>query len=120
MRARCIWFVHGNLTQESAVHIVTRGREVLFGKSEVPDTHREDLPDIRCVALRGGSWNRVERPLEDRENENSCLVSYFEGGSYLTDLRKKMIHQVVMQYLEEPTFNQLRTIEQLGYAVMAR
>ncbi len=25
-----------------------------------------------------------------------------------------------MQYLEEPTFNQLRTIEQLGYVVWAR
>jgi secreted Zn-dependent insulinase-like peptidase len=25
-----------------------------------------------------------------------------------------------MQFLEEPTFNQLRTIEQLGYVVFAR
>ena len=25
-----------------------------------------------------------------------------------------------MQYLDEPTFNQLRTIEQLGYVVFAR
>lgn len=110
-RGRCIWFVHGNLTQETTVHIVTRGRELLFGKAEVPPTKREDLPDIRCIALRGGSWNRVERPLEDRDNENSCLVTYYEAGSYLSDLKKKMVHQVVMQYLEEPTFNQLRTIE---------
>ena len=35
-------------------------------------------------------------------------------------MRSKMIHEVVMQYLEEPTFNQLRTIEQLGYVVFAR
>jgi secreted Zn-dependent insulinase-like peptidase len=31
-----------------------------------------------------------------------------------------MLHQVTMQYLDEPTFNQLRTIEQLGYVVFAR
>jgi len=51
-RGRCVWFVHGNLTQESAVQIVTRGRELIFGKIvEVPETLREDLPDIRCVGL---------------------------------------------------------------------
>jgi secreted Zn-dependent insulinase-like peptidase len=49
-------------------------------------------------------------------------VAYFEAGSYFTPelLKKKLIHQVVMQFLEEPTFNQLRTIEQLGYVVYSR
>ena len=36
------------------------------------------------------------------------------------DLKTKLIHSVVMQYLDEPTFNQLRTIEQLGYVVFSR
>ena len=35
-------------------------------------------------------------------------------------MHTKMLHQVTMQYLDEPTFNQLRTIEQLGYVVFAR
>ena len=48
------------------------------------------------------------------------MISYFEVGLEGTDLRTKMLHSVVMQYLDEPTFNQLRTIEQLGYVVFSR
>jgi insulysin len=48
------------------------------------------------------------------------LITYFEAGLEGNDIRGKLLHQVVMQYLDEPTFNQLRTIEQLGYVVFAR
>lgn len=58
--------------------------------------------------------------MEDKENENSCLISYFEDKLEENDIKNKLIHEVVMKYLEEPTFNQLRTIEQLGYVVFAR
>lgn len=36
----------------------------------------------------------MERALEDKDNENSCLVAYFESGQYFAPelLRKKMIH----------------------------
>ena len=58
--------------------------------------------------------------MEDKTNENNCLLTYYEFGLEGNDLRAKMLHYVVMQFLEEPTFNQLRTIEQLGYVVFAR
>jgi insulysin len=48
------------------------------------------------------------------------LISYFEVGLEGTDIHTKMLHWVAMQFLDEPTFNQLRTIEQLGYVVVAR
>lgn len=76
--------------------------------------------DVRCVALPSGKSVLIERNLDDTTNENNCLVTYFEVGLEGTDLRTKMLHQVVMQYLDEPTFNQLRTNEQLGYVVVSR
>jgi insulysin len=81
---------------------------------------KEELVDLRCVALSPKVTHLLEIPLADAENENSCVFSYFEAGVEGKDLRKKLIHRVVMQYLDEPTFNQLRTIEQLGYVVFAR
>jgi len=35
------------------------------------------------------------------------------------DVRSKMTLEVLMQYLDEPCFNQLRTKEQLGYVVFS-
>ena len=58
--------------------------------------------------------------LDDETNENNCLISYFEVGLEGMDLRRKLLTQVIMQYLDEPTFNQLRTNEQLGYVVLSR
>lgn len=35
-------------------------------------------------------------------------------------MKKKLLNLITYQYLDEPTFNQLRTIEQLGYVVFTR
>lgn len=83
-------------------------------------TDKEDLSDVRCMALSSDVNYLLEMPLEDKENENNCLVTYFEHGLEGSDLKSKMVHDVLMQYLDEPTFNQLRTIEQLGYVVFSR
>jgi insulysin len=81
---------------------------------------REDLVDVRCIALKPDASLLLEMPLDDRTNDNSCLVTYFECQIEGVDLRTKMVHDVVMNYLDEPTFNQLRTTEQLGYVVFCR
>ena len=61
--------------------------------------------DIRCIALKDNTNFLLELPLDDKKNENSCLVSYFECGLEGMDLKTKLIHSVMMQYLDEPTFN---------------
>ena len=111
-----MWFVHGNLSADQALGLVEKARDTVKPKSIA----KEDLVDVRCIALPPGKQILIERELEDKGNENNCLVSYYEVGLEGTDLRQKMIHQVVMQYLDEPTFNQLRTNEQLGYVVLSR
>jgi secreted Zn-dependent insulinase-like peptidase len=62
----------------------------------------------------------MEIPLDDPTNDNNCVITYFEDVLEAFDLKGKLIHDVVMQYVNEPTFNQLRTIEQLGYIVTTR
>ena len=114
--ARFVWFVHGNLAKDQAIGLVEKARSTL----DLKKIAKEDLVDVRCVALPAGKSLLLQRDLEDTTNENNCLISYFEVGLEGTDLRTKMLHSVVMQYLDEPTFNQLRTIEQLGYVVFSR
>jgi hypothetical protein len=64
---------------------------------------------VRCIALQPGSY-LLEVPIEDLGNDNTCVISYFEYALEAFDLRGKLVHDVVMQYVHEPTFNQLRTI----------
>ena len=89
---RFVWFVHGNIDKDVAVSLVERARETL----KLKPVGREDLADVRCIAIPPNSHYLLEIPLEDRTNENSCLISYFEAGIEGMDLRKKLIHRVVM------------------------
>lgn len=113
---RFVWLVHGNFEKQKSVEMIQKINQII----SISPIAKEDLSDVRCVALDPKVKYVMEVPLDDPTNENNCLVSYFEFGPEGYDLRSKMIHEVVMQYLEEPTFNQLRTIEQLGYVVFAR
>lgn len=80
----------------------------------------EDLPDIRAIAIDDGHAYTIEKDLVDKTNENSCLVVYYEVGLEGSELKEKMTNSIVMQFLSEPFFNELRTQKQLGYIVMSR
>lgn len=105
--AQFLWFVHGNYDSKDAVEIVDQARKIL----EVRPASREHLSEVRCIALEPGTRYRIEIPLEDKTNENNCVIAYYEHGIEGMDLRSKLIHEVLMHYLREPTFHQLRTIE---------
>lgn len=64
------------------------------------------------------NFHRLDIRVPDPDNENSCLVSYFQYGR--TSQKSNLLNQLAMQFLSEPTFNQLRTNEQLGYVVFSR
>ena len=59
-------------------------------------------------------------PLDDPTNENSAIITYYETGVTFSDLKLELVNQVVMQVLQQPFFNELRTNQQLGYVVDAR
>jgi len=85
---RTLWLVNGNISKESSIQLVEKAREIL----SIRPVDKEDLLDVRCVSLPAQQTQLLEIPLEDKSNENSCLISYFETGLEALDLRKKLIH----------------------------
>lgn len=69
----------------------------------------EDLAPIRTLALDEGHSFLIERELEDKTNENSCIITYYEAGLNNDDQKLYLTNLVVMQFLSEPFFNDLRT-----------
>lgn len=90
-----------------------------MGLTSVP---KDELADVRCIMLpeTGVNCQRLDMPVIDADNENSCLMSYFQDRVEATDLRRNLINAVVMQFLDTPTFDELRTVQQLGYVVFCR
>lgn len=65
--------------------------------------------------------HRLDFDVADKTNDNSALVSYFQHGMVdAHDFKTNVLMKLTHQFLEEATFNQLRTIEQLGYVVFTR
>lgn len=111
-----IWGFFGNISVSSATETATKARDVL-GLNLVK---REHLLDFRIVSLPAGE-QRLDFDVEDQKNENSCLVSYFQQGAVeSSEIQESLLTELTIQFLDEPTFNQLRTIEQLGYVVFTR
>jgi insulysin len=105
---------HGNLYKEEALKITDLVERTLKPKR---------LP-INQVALRrnlmwpSGCNFIYEKQLKDPANVNHCIeYSLYAGGRYDNDIRAKLM--LISQMTDEPCFNQLRTIEQLGYVVFS-
>ncbi len=80
---------------------------------------REEVPPINLLKLAPGSYIVYERELENKENENSCLLSYFQAGKAPCTLEEEMVASVLFEILNEPCFTKLRSEEQLGYIVFS-
>lgn len=110
------WFITGNLTPEEAVKLTKHPEEVFksttTGKFQIL-THSDDLVHIKPVELEKNTTMNYVIHAKDVENLNSCVLSYFQKEE--ETMRSKLLNEVVFQYLNEPTFDQLRTKEQLGY-----
>ena len=116
INGRQTWLVSGNMDHQESIDMVEEVSQVLSLKH----LKIEDLADVRALAVQEGEALLLQQPLEDASNDNSCVITYFEVGLKGQDIRKKLTHQVVMQYLSEPFFNDLRTQQQLGYVVFSR
>ena len=79
---------------------------------------REDINYARIVKINDRSIYDFEKSNESPENPNSaCEVNFTH--KFETDLDDYAVAKVLIAFLEEPTFNTLRTKEQLGYIVSA-
>ncbi|CAI6303660.1 unnamed protein product [Periconia digitata] len=107
-------FAHGNLYKEDALKLADLVEQTLRPKilplSQYPITRNFILPP--------GSNYIYERQLQDPANVNHCI----EYGLYIGDRRDDLTRakiSLLAQMTDEPAFNQLRTIEQLGYVVFS-
>lgn len=113
---RFLWYICGNYDQDKAIELVEKTRQ----KFNVKPLEHASLTRVKPIAIQDGKCYVIEQGLEDKTNENSCVVTYFESGPEGSDLKLKLINKVVMQYLNEPFFSDLRTKQQLGYVVFSR
>lgn len=48
------------------------------------------------MALKVGTATLLNMPLEDKTNENSCTLTYYEVGTIKDDYRQSYINEVMM------------------------
>ncbi|KAI8933337.1 hypothetical protein NX059_012527 [Plenodomus lindquistii] len=105
---------HGNLYKEEALKITDLVERTIKPK-KLPAS---ELPIRRNIILPSASNFIFEKQLKDPANVNHCIeYSLYAGHRYDTEIRAKL--QLLGQMTDEPCFNQLRTIEQLGYVVFS-
>lgn len=73
---RMVWYVYGNIEKETAIKTVEQARQIL----KIENVTRDSLIDIRCVDVLPNTIQRIDFEVEEKTNENSCLISYFQYG----------------------------------------
>ncbi|KAF1942302.1 LuxS/MPP-like metallohydrolase [Clathrospora elynae] len=105
---------HGNLYKEEALKITDLVERTM--KPRILPANQ--LPIRRNLIWPSGSNFIYEKQLKDPANVNHCIeYSLYAGQRYDGALRAKLL--LLGQMTDEPCFNQLRTIEQLGYVVFS-
>ena len=104
--------VHGNMYKEDALRITEIAEKTLQAK-RLPQSQ---WPIRRNLILPPGSDYRYERTLKNPDNVNHCIeYLLYVGVASDRPTRAKLL--LLAQILDEPSFDTLRTKEQLGYVV---
>lgn len=80
--------------------------------------NKDDVNFSRLVKLNDRNVYTIEKSNSVADNPNSACEAIFHH-TYDTDLDEYAVSRVLADFLSEPTFNTLRTKEQLGYIVRA-
>nr|CDJ85655.1 Peptidase M16 domain containing protein [Haemonchus contortus] len=106
-------FVHGNATEQEALTLGHAVTKTLREASKSRPLFRNEYTPMREHALENGDAY-VYRHFQNT-HEVSCVEVLFQAGVQAT--RENALVELLVQLLREPAFNQLRTVEQLGYVV---
>jgi hypothetical protein len=80
---RYTWYINGNISSDAAIEIVEKTRSTL-GLTNLPVT---SIGDYQFIALEAGYSTLIVLPLEDKSNENSCSLTYYEVGPIKGDYK---------------------------------
>lgn len=98
-----VFYVYGNYESDGAIKLVEQVRDLL----KLEATNMKKLPHVNTLQLQEGQSVTVWDELDDKTNDNSCVVSYYQLGP--CDYRKDLCLQIIAQSFEEPFFDDLRT-----------
>lgn len=105
---------HGNLYKEEALKITDLVERTLKPR-KLP---ANQVPIRRNLMWPSGCNFIYEKQLKDPANVNHCIeYSLYTGSLLEPNMRAQLM--LLGQMTDEPCFNQLRTIEQLGYVVFS-
>jgi len=93
---RYTWYINGNISSDAAIEIVEKTRSTL-GLTNLPVT---SIGDYQFIALEAGYSTLIVLPLEDKSNENSCSLTYYEVGPVKGDYKQTLVNKVMMQWLK--------------------
>ena len=100
------------MTQEDALKIV----DATEGSIKFQRIAKEAIELPRCIKLKDKTVYEYEQTNVSPKNPNSC-VEVIHAHRMDDDDDQKAIAGILQQLLAQPTFYQLRTVEQLGYVV---
>lgn len=106
-------FVHGNATEKEAMSVGQMITKTLRDSTKSRPLFRNEYTLLREHALENGD-SYVYRHFQDT-HDVSCVEVLYQAGVQTT--RENALVELLVQLLREPAFNQLRTVEQLGYIV---
>jgi insulysin len=107
-------FVHGNMYKEDALKLSDL-IESLLKPRPLPQTQ---WPIARQLIFPPSSNFVFQKTLKDPANVNNCIeYLLYVGDKSIRPLRAKIL--LLDQMTHEPAFDQLRTKEQLGYAIFS-
>ncbi|CAJ0588568.1 unnamed protein product [Cylicocyclus nassatus] len=106
-------FVHGNATEKEALSLGEVVTKTLRDMSKCRPLFRNEHMLLREHALEYGNAY-LYRHFQDT-HEVSCAEVIYQAGIQST--KENSLVELLAQLLKEPAFNQLRTVEQLGYIV---
>ncbi|EJC99129.1 uncharacterized protein FOMMEDRAFT_113079 [Fomitiporia mediterranea MF3/22] len=111
---RLVILVTGNLKREDAMSIAAKVKES-FGARPVPE---DELPKIRTRLLPKGCNYIWDPPVPNPDGDDSSVSYYCHIGS-ISNSRTRVTCLLLAKILDEPSFDVLRTQEQLGYNVFS-
>lgn len=105
---------HGNITETSIIGIMKSVQEIVG----FVGLRKEERRKRRVVRVPFGNQIFSRQAHPNFDDVNSAIEVYYQLTP-VGDFRKDVIYELLADILEEPLFHELRTVQQLGYMVVA-
>eukprot|EP00479_Gromia_sphaerica_P008783 TRINITY_DN3490_c0_g1_i2.p1 TRINITY_DN3490_c0_g1~~TRINITY_DN3490_c0_g1_i2.p1 ORF type:complete len:328 (-),score=61.57 TRINITY_DN3490_c0_g1_i2:26-1009(-) len=106
---RCL--VHGNMTKQDSLDICSKSKETL----KFDSLSEGQEPDNRIVKLENGHTYIYTMDGSNPDDVNSAICNAYMIGPYTTECG--VLLTLLGHMANQPCYEQLRTVEQLGYIV---